>query len=490
MPKLLKRFSFAEKMSACNTLSRKVLKYESSSRYPEIIHECLPVVIETFALLSIEAKEYNNRKLDDIKINKMMQAIWDSSHIALQSNGGQAFGSDVYIMSALGLTQFYMQENYWIKLYRYWRFFTDTTSPVCLAEKFKQQFGTGYSDFLIFGLYIRLLYLVEKPLPSNIAQAVLQYLFNERFPYASTRLCLPRDKCIERIQYYAGNFEKTEKYLYSLRPLATFPFILYQKMFWLPLPHLITTSITSGLLYQLTQDNNTLRSEFGKYVLEPYLLSIIKESKLYDEVYGEQRYTGKGNTEARSPDVLVRKGKDVLFLESKSTVPNLGIRIQNDDAIKKSVETIGHYIAQLYRQMQHYNQYNPFGKVASDNPDNHWGIVVILEDAFIDRDLYYRYAFSELNTIEGSSIASWIKKHICVASLYEIETFCYYPQDLICIMKKRSREKEYGFSFIYQYRDTSNSVNAIEFFSKFKNETIASLNALSEELVQKGFFAP
>ena len=140
--------------------------------------------------------------------------------------------------------------------------------------------------------------------------------------------------------------------------------------------------------------------------------------------------------------------------------------------------------------MQHYNQYNPFGKVASDNPDNHWGIVVILEDAFINRDLYYRYAFSELNTIEGPSIASWIKKHICVASLYEIETFCYYPQDLICIMKKRSREKEYGFSFIHQYRDTSNSVNAIEFFSKFKNETIASLNALSEELVQKGFFAP
>lgn len=488
LPTLLKRFSFAEKMLACNNLSRRTLKYESSSNYHEIANECLPVVIETFALLSIEAQEYNNCKLDNKKINKMIQAIWNSSHLALQSNGSHAFDAGVYTMSAIGLTQFYMQENFWIKLYRYWRFFTDTTSQVCLADKFKQHFGTEYSDFLIFGLYIRLMYLVKNPIAPNIAQPILQYLTNEKFPYASTRLCLPRDKCIERIKYFAGNTEKAEKYLYSLRPLATFPFILYQERFWLPLPHLITTSITSGLLYQLTQNNNTLRSEIGKYVLEPYLLSIVKESNIYDEIYGEQKYTGKHGTEAKSSDVLVRKGTEVLFLESKSTVPNLGIRIQNDDAIKKSIETIGHHITQLYKQMQHFDQYNPFGMLASSDPENHWGIIVILEDSYILRDLYYEYSFSELNVEATSSIANWIKGHICVASLYEIEVFCYYPQNLIDAMKHRYQEKKYNFYFISQYWDTAIGSHATEGFADFKNKTTASLDALTQELVQKGFF--
>ena len=57
-------------------------------------------------------------------------------------------------------------------------------------------------------------------------------------------------------------------------------------------------------------------------------------------------------------------------------------------------------MVQLYRQILRFKSYNPFqGEISSDR-DNYWGIVVVLEDAYIPRQLYYEKAQEILQLLE------------------------------------------------------------------------------------------
>ena len=87
----------------------------------------------------------------------------------------------------------------------------------------------------------------------------------------------------------------------------------------MPLPHLLMRSVTSAMLYRITQNDNHLAELIGKEVLEPYLYRIILRSGLFDEVYPEQEYIFHRNKN-RSLDVLARKESHYIFLTVKCTL--------------------------------------------------------------------------------------------------------------------------------------------------------------------------
>jgi len=353
LSKLLQRFSFNEKMAVAAVHSSQAILFNQKmqqNQYTGILPWCL----ETFVMLSIEATEYSNkdfRSKNENKFVKMCNAILEATVIASDTICDKFSFLDMF-MPVTGLTQFYIQEYYMIRQYRYWTIFNDDSQPVCLKTVFEEKMGTKYEDYLILGNVLQLLSIIHaeyksEPIPKN----VLNYLLYERFPEAASHLKISRSDYVELQKQYAGNSEDPYKYVYSLRPSYRFSFIEERNTIYCPLPHLLNENITSALFYRITDGDNTLRDMIGKNIWEKYLLKIIEESNIYDEVYPEQSYQNNGSI-AKSPDVLVRQGDEVLFIDSKSTVPNIGIRLLNAKSHEKHINIVAQNIVKLYNQIQ------------------------------------------------------------------------------------------------------------------------------------------
>ncbi len=131
--------------------------------------------------------------------------------------------------------------------------------------------------------------------------------------------------------------ENIEDYISCLRPSYKYPLIRRKDELYFPLPHLIVRSITSALLYRLTEDNSELRDKFGKEILEAYLLKLMQESLVYDEVYGERIFLKEHKNKAKTLDVMVRDGDEYIMLDSKASVPSIGLRVYDEKHIKKKL---------------------------------------------------------------------------------------------------------------------------------------------------------
>lgn len=136
-------------------------------------------------------------------------------------------------------------------------------------------------------------------------------------------------------------------YKYCLRPSYSWPFIMYNGVRYLPLPHLLIKSVTVSLMHRLTLADNDLRERIGKYVLEPYLFKLISSSDEFDEVVPEQVYW-LGKKEQRTLDVMTRVGSDILCFDSKSLTPRIDIRIFSEEAYEKTKQKEVKAITQAY----------------------------------------------------------------------------------------------------------------------------------------------
>lgn len=79
LPKLLKRFSFSEKMRICACFSQKYIECEYKHNLTDKQGLPLPWTLETFLMLSIEAKEYAENDFNGKNVNKfikMANTIW------------------------------------------------------------------------------------------------------------------------------------------------------------------------------------------------------------------------------------------------------------------------------------------------------------------------------------------------------------------------------------------------------------------------------
>lgn len=237
-----------------------------------------------------------------------------------------------------------------------------------------------------------------------------------------------------------------------------YAFVSEGDVFYFPLPHLIIQNVTTSLMYRITEGNDQLRADIGKHIWEKYVLDILNEAGVYDEVYPEQEYTYSGST-AWSPDVLARQGKHILFIDSKSTVPSIGIRILKEGAFEKHIDTVAKHIRKLYNQINRFRYYNPFnGEVSWDKSDC-WGVIVVLEDSFISRDFYYEKAREMLKTEISDLEYEWMKTHIKVASLYDIEHISLSGQSVIdvCIEAAKDNGASYSFPRILANKSTFHS---------------------------------
>lgn len=482
LPKLLKRFSFAEKMRICYQYSRPILHPGSFKEYIKNQHGPLPWVLETFALLSIEAIEYQNNDFMGKNQNKfinMINAIWN--HTPSEFKGS----TDVflkYFFPVTGQIQFSLQESYWIKYFRYWYIFTFVCEEIDMDQTFRSKYGTSYIDFLQLGLFLQCLLGTNLVIP----QKVLAYLVTEKFNVVGSQLSVSRDKYITELHQMAGDFDNKSNYIYCIRPSYRYAFIIYDNLLYFPLPHLLIQNITSSLLYRLTEGNNRLREHIGKFVLESYLYKIVSDSDVYDEVKAEIPYTAFDGSTSKSPDVMARLGNDYLYLDSKSSVPPKNLRLLDDSAFENTVNIVTENVVKLYRHIcRTPDLLNPFPSSPLLNQNHIWGIVVILEDSYIRRSEIYHAVFKQLSIDENSDTAIWIHEHIKVIDLYSIERQCLCSKSMIDALKRQQSTGHLDDFYFEDAEDDNYSLTNTNFL-EFKEMIMGKMDDVAQDMYTHG----
>ena len=488
LPVLLQRFSFYEKMRIACIYSSRAIAFNVE----DCIHngDVFPWCIETFVMLSIEAKEYGHSDFkgkNEKKFLKMCNAIWNGSTMLIDKKCGR-FSLPDLVLPLTALTQAELQELNDIKKYRYWVIFGDDTDPVRLKTTFKEKMGTEYEDFLLLGSVIQVMLFTQYKVGKAIPQDVLKYLICQRFSVAAPKLLITRENYVKLLHTYVKDDTDKTKYIYSLRPSIQFPFIQYDKSIYFPLPHLIAQSITSALMYRITDQDDELRTAIGKNIWEKYLLKLLKDSNCYNEVFPEQEYRNQGSV-AKSPDVLARQGDDVLFLDSKSSVPGIGIRIFDEDTYEKNIRIIAEYIVKLFKQIRLFEKYNPFSERTTINFNRCWRVVVILEDSYIRRQYYYEKALEILKMNKESDEAKWIITHIKVASLYEVERLSLCGVSIIDAFREAFKEDPYSYAFLGFPSDSTNTKIKSADFIKFRQTYEAKIDMILQEIKALGYMS-
>lgn len=421
LPTLLKRYSFEEKMRIANVNSSDGIMFVRNIREKKSI--VFPWCIETFVMLSMEAKEYDNgdfRGKNNRKAMKMFNAIWKATSEILDRTCGRFEFTDTFLSVTL-LNQFKVQEIDGILKYRYWYVFGQNFDGVPLKDIFEEKLGTFYEEYLLFGEILEAIFLAKSDHGYiSIPNKILEYILFDRFVEIAKHMIITRDDYVSLQHKYIKDVDDPYIYVYSLCPSVQYPLVEADKEIYFPLPHLLIQSVTSSLMYRITEGDDSLRRKIGKCVWEQYLYDIINESGCYEEVFREQKYW-KSGAEALSPDVMAKCGKEILFLDSKSTVPSVGIRILEADDYERNIEQVGKYIAKLAKQIWNFKEYNPFKGEASIDKADHWGVVVVQEDSYLRRQFYYENARGHLKMQEDSPEWKWVVDHIKVASLYEVE---------------------------------------------------------------------
>lgn len=471
LPVILKRYSFEEKMRVLQFYSRDLMNItgvELKDAWP------LPWELETFLLFSVKFLEYQQKDFAGKNINvfiNIINSIKNHQHPKSLKYAGTIKSWDL-VLVAFGSTQFDIQSYNIYKYYRYNYFFNYIGEEVNMKQEFKNKFNVNYDMFLKLGFSLSTFCSLKVNLnPQILKYIVLKYID------VTTKLMLSREDFSNKIDEYSYTIDD---YLYCIRPSYLFPFIEYNGVIHLPLPHCLTRAITDSLLYRLTDENNELRTIFGKNVLEDYLYDIVYESNLYEEVLKEHEYHMHRNL-MKTPDVMVRNGNEYLFFESKASVPYAKTRILEESYLENEIEKISDAVIQLYKQL-----YNYFGKYFNffsiENPiinvKKIFGVVVLLEESYIRRDLIYSKVLEKMKLSKENKKYRWLVNHIKVCNLYDIERYMFTSTDVLQSIKQQSNYNDYPL------RTKTNGSLQNKNVRMFKENLIIEVEKMKNELYE------
>lgn len=477
---MLKRYSFEEKMRISQVYSKRLMSPTGLIEIDKMRELPLPWELETFLLFSVTSMEWkdNSFAVDTEKdFVKAINSIKNYTHPVLEQAKGTVSFVDKFII-AMGAVQFDIQEYYPYKFYRYNFYFSFSNEKINMPKLFQEKFGCSYADFIVFAQFLWLIFADRVHL---IPQQLFEFL-QFRFSSVIAQLSLTRAQYIAELNSITDNISD---YLYCLRPSYTYPFIIEQHKLYLPLPHLLIRSVTSSLMYRLTEGKNELTNLIGKEVLEPYLYQIIKESSLFDEVFSEQEYYDKKRKQ-RTLDVMARKDNCYIFFDSKMHAPKRNLRILDQSVFETEVRLLADNCKQIYLHIRKRFPllYNPFSDSRPIDPENIYGLVVVRDDPHIRIEHIYQKAAELLEIDQDSVEFNWLCRHVGITAIYEIEKYCFTSSDIISTIFANSRTGRIN-DFWLTSQLNRNTISNIE-VRKFKQNLADSCISFAEECKDAG----
>lgn len=472
LPLMLKRIPFETKMAILFLNSEAVNKAWIMHAHEEMSTKPLPPVLEQICMLFVDGNEYGNDMLTSADFAEIYNTVHDQTSDYLRTHNNNHFAQ--IVLQELGLTQFPLQQQHEILRFRYAWLFSYHSEKIDMRKTYIEKFKIPYERFEMFAYVFDVFSLITD---SQVKSMVYSYLLNIFFADCVSILKITREEYQKLNEEYSKN--DIQNYAYCIRPSYTYAVIEWRGKKFLPLPHLITKNITSSFMYRLTEENNDLRGDIGKYVYEEYLYFLLNESGSYSEIHREIEYR-KGTNRLTSPDVIARVGNNVILFESKSTVPRSAIRLLADTDIEKQVDLLSEHIKQLYSRMQEFDLYNPFkmkGQI-----DKLWGIVVIQEDSYTNREKMYLMAAKKLGISRDSYEFEWMVKHIRLAEIYDIERVHLFSGSILDSLLDISNENSF---FDFNTWKATNS-SPVSVYRRYKEKQEIWIESLCQDLVKKG----
>lgn len=414
--KPLSRTSFASKMTYASSASVATMSINGQVETDVLRMLLLPDEIETFVLNSVVAKEYNDCAMTDKQFIEVMNAIRNYQppeyYEKLKTDHLK------WILPTIGAVQFESQEYSYFRLYRHHCLFSFSNEYVDVDEEFRKKFEHSFDEYAAIVMTIQAL-LAQRSLFAN-----KNYLEKLSFkaPWFFENLMLTREQYKNELSQFAK--DKAD-YKYCLRPSYSYPFIEYQDKIFLPTPHLLIQSITTAMMNRLTFENLNLREKIGKNACESYLLRIVNDSGLFDEVKPEYEYA-KGQ---KTLDIMARKGKIALLIDSKLFSPKVSLRTYDEDSYERDVDRIAKALKQAYIQTHDKFQqdYNPFDTDVEDV----YALVVAYQEGYLDLGEIYPRTAQKLSIAEDSIEFNWLWRHIGFTDVATFERFLLTSTDII-----------------------------------------------------------
>ncbi|MHB1314361.1 MAG: hypothetical protein ACYCX2_02610 [Christensenellales bacterium] len=478
IPKILKRYSFKNKMKVCNHYSHELMGFYKLNILDKK-GKVFPWELDVFAMFSILSKENDDKDFDKKNYRQLMsifKAIREYIHPSLKQDI-----PNISVITPIALIQFKPQENFINRLFRYNYFFTYKNQKVNIPNEFKSKFGISY-DELYLPAYLIFHYMSIKEKHIEI----FNYLINK---YMSTIQVL----LIDREEYIKKQNEKLpngiDSSYYAFKYLYPYPFIKYDNFIFLPLPHLLVDSITDSLLNRLTDENQHLRELFGKEVIENYLYEILLESNVYDEVVREQTYY-IGKQRICSPDVMVCKDNMCILFDCKAMSPHLLLREMDESQINKTTHICSEYVIRVYKRLKEFGTYYmPFNRSHNFELKNIFGIVVLLEDNYLYRSMIYNEVDKTLELENDAIESNFIRSNIKVVNLRDVEdaAFCLKNYTTGLVINRDDKSKWYDYSMnYYDSEEDIKNVKLIKSLDRFQKSLCEKIVELGVELISKG----
>lgn len=252
----------------------------------------------------------------------------------------------------------------------------------------------------------------------------------------------------------------------------------------MPLPHLLFQSVTSSLLFRLTEDNKGIRDIFGKEVLESYLFAITETSFEYEEIKQEYVYKGQKGAE-RTLDLMIKHNNQCLLIDIKSMAPSISIRNLKTNSIETALSRQIGQLVSLYKHItsKFAQDYAPFESDNEFAKENIFGFVVLLEDSYINRELIHLEAAKKLKIETDSEEYKWMCANLRIVSLYEYERIVFFNENIFEHLTYSRDNQSTWFNYgIFQFELSTNSeMNSYVFESQ--NVLRGMLEKLQHELV-------
>ncbi|MFD1781612.1 hypothetical protein ACFSFW_23475 [Fredinandcohnia salidurans] len=482
IPVILKRYDFGAKMAICQKSSMEIMSTNGLIEVKKLREKVLPWELETFALFSVTTvNEYSNQKFETEKDNRrfidIIATIRNYKHPRLKLAHEKNKFVD-YFLIVTGLTQFQIQESTYYKLYRYNYMFNFKNNNIDMKEHFIKKFGVDYEEFVKFGFLLRILYANKVPDPK-----IILYLFG-KYNHVLKWLMIEREKFVSLQEKFTSDITQ---YIYGFKYFYQFPFISYKQTIYMPLPHLLLQSVTTSLLFRLTEGNGELRQLFGKDVLENYLIHICNFSTCFDEVASDYAYKYKGG-ERRTLDIMIRKGDQCFMLDSKSMVPRAALRDLSEDAIDATLNRMVDSVVQVYRHLVERFQieYYPFAEKIKFNREDIFGAVILLEDSYYRREEIMTKAAEVLKiNLEGAEF-KYLCSNVKILSLYEIESMIFQNEDVFELLMKNRNNKQNWFDYSLSNDLNNKEKRLINNISEFMEDIKQYLYEFVEEIEEKG----
>jgi len=345
--KKLRRYNLESKLELCRKMAHTIeskfphpkqfFNFQHKDKQDNFFENINLFELEYFSLSSIICDELNG----DLKIlsnlNDFVKIINHfTSYGTAPSNKPIEDHQWTMFFIRLGIQQ-HKSKNMIDDLHSYNYYYNFQNESIDMNDLFIENFKYPFADYALFALSLFILSSkCNNPIHLNDIYQICTFT-----KFSQNKIVeMLKVFCINSAEFqklYSKNKNIDEKYkVFDYNPLTKFPILMKTETYLLPIPQYLFNAITEGFYHRLCESKiKQFRENFGKHVFEEYVGSMLSSYFQENAIIKEFSYCNKSK---KSPDYILQKNDEMIFIEIKGTTPSIRIRENNLDTFINQLE--------------------------------------------------------------------------------------------------------------------------------------------------------